>query len=214
MPEDTAAAGTAAGDSAAQGQHAATPTPGTDDRSAEEMLGDAVDASESDAEDPAKALAAAQADAKKWRDLSRGNERKAKENAEAARKLADIEEANKTEAQKLNDRLAAAEQRAATAESLHHRTLAAARYQVPPSLIDRITGSTEDECDASAEALAAAINEAASAIAGAAKANGAATQRQQTRPVESLRPGAVPAGTATETDPNAQLRGLLAGSRK
>jgi hypothetical protein len=72
----------------------------------------------------------------------------AKANAEAAAKLAAIEEANKTESQKLADRLAAAEAKVIEAE----RKTFAATKGVPASLIQ---GKTEAEWEASAaEALA------------------------------------------------------------
>lgn len=56
-----------------------------------------------------------QAEAEKWQKLSRQNETRAKENAAAAKRLAELEEADKTEAQKLADKLAAAEERATAA---------------------------------------------------------------------------------------------------
>ena len=72
----------------------------------------------------------------------------AKANADAAKRLAEIEEATKSNEQKLADRLAAAEKRAADAE----RTAFAATKGVPASLIH---GSTPEEWETSAaEALA------------------------------------------------------------
>ena len=72
----------------------------------------------------------------------------AKANADAAAKLAAIEEANKTEAQKLADQLAAAKREASDAK----REAFAATKQIPASLIH---GSTPEEWEASAaEALA------------------------------------------------------------
>lgn len=219
MSEDAgAAAGTAEGDTTAQAQAAETPqgspaapAPGADDRSAEEMLGEAVGAGDDGAEDPAKALAKAQADVKKWRELSRKNENTAKQNQEAARRLQELEDANKTELQRATDRAVQAEKAAAEAEGRYHRTLAAANHDIPPSLIDLISGSTEDEITASAEALAAAINDRAGDIAAAsARANGLQPQRpQSTRPVESLRPGAVPASEPDRNDPNAWIRAAV-----
>ncbi|HET8627742.1 MAG TPA: hypothetical protein VFL91_10000 [Thermomicrobiales bacterium] len=52
-----------------------------------------------------------------WKAKSREWERKAKANAGAAKKLAEIEESSKTEAQKAADRATAAEQRAIEAEA-------------------------------------------------------------------------------------------------
>lgn len=56
-----------------------------------------------------------QAEAERWKRQSRENEARAKANAEAAKKLAQIEEDQKTEAEKAADRVAAAEARAAKA---------------------------------------------------------------------------------------------------
>lgn len=53
------------------------------------------------------------AEAEKWKALSRKNEDQAKANAEAARKLADLETAQQTEAEKLAAKADAAEKRAA-----------------------------------------------------------------------------------------------------
>lgn len=57
-----------------------------------------------------------QAEAERWKKQSRENEARAKANAAAAVKLAEIEEGQKTEAQKAADRAAAAEARAAAAD--------------------------------------------------------------------------------------------------
>ena len=58
-----------------------------------------------------------------WKQKAREQEKRAKENADAAKRLAEIEEASKTESQKAADRLAAAEKAAeeARAEALRFR---------------------------------------------------------------------------------------------
>lgn len=218
MSEDAGAAGTADVTTDPAGQDAGTaPDTGADDgRSAEELLADAVSTPD-DGQDP---LARAQAEAAKWKETTLKAEARAnkaaltaKANAGAAARLAAIEDANKTEIQRATDRAIQAEDRAAKAEGLYHRTLAAANHDIPPSLIDLISGSTEDEITASAEALAAAINDRAGDIAAAsARANGLTGQPQRpasTRPVESLRPGAVPASAPDDNDPNAWLRNAV-----
>lgn len=219
MSEDAGAAGTAdvTTEPAAQDAGTAQGAGSADDgRSAEELLDEAVSAPD-DGGDP---LARALADAAKWKDTvlkaeARANKERAaaKANAAAAAKLAAIEDRDKTELQRATDRALQAEKLASEWETRHHRTLAAAQHDIPPGLIDLITGSSEDETTASAEALAAAINERATDIAAAtARANGAAGQPQRppsTRPVESLRPGAVPAGAADNNDPNAWIRNAV-----
>lgn len=62
-----------------------------------------------DSETPEAKLAAALAEAAKWKALSRKNEDAAKANAAKAKQFDDLEEANKTEQQKLIDRAEAAE---------------------------------------------------------------------------------------------------------
>lgn len=81
----------------------------------------------------------------------------AKANADAAKRLAEIEEAQKTEAQKLADRLAAAEAKAQAAEVKALRSEIAQAKGVPAALL---TGSTEDELNAAADALLAFRGEA------------------------------------------------------
>jgi septal ring factor EnvC (AmiA/AmiB activator) len=69
-----------------------------------------------------------------------------------AAKLAEIEEANKTEAEKTAERLAAAEKRAAELEAKAIRAEVAAAKGVPFALL---TGSTQEELEAAADALIA-----------------------------------------------------------
>jgi len=69
-----------------------------------------------------------------------------------AAKLAEIEEANKTEAEKTAERLAAAERRAAELEAKALRAEVAAAKGVPAALL---TGSTQEELEAAADALIA-----------------------------------------------------------
>lgn len=52
-----------------------------------------------------------------WKQKAREQEKRAKENADAAKRLAEIEDAQKSEAQKAADALTKAEQRAAAAEA-------------------------------------------------------------------------------------------------
>jgi hypothetical protein len=70
----------------------------------------------------------------------------------AADRLAQLEEANKTESQKIADKLAAAEKRASELEGKALRAEVAAAKGVPVSLL---TGSTQDELEAAADALIA-----------------------------------------------------------
>jgi septal ring factor EnvC (AmiA/AmiB activator) len=69
-----------------------------------------------------------------------------------AQKFAEWEEANKTEVQKTADRLAAAEKRATELEAKALRSEVAAAKGVPSALL---TGSTQEELEAAADALIA-----------------------------------------------------------
>lgn len=70
----------------------------------------------------------------------------------AAARLKELESANKTEAEKTAERLAAAEKRAADLEVKALRAEVAAAKGVPAALL---TGSTEEELEAAADALIA-----------------------------------------------------------
>jgi hypothetical protein len=79
----------------------------------------------------------------------------AKANADAAAKLAQLEEAQKTEAEKLTDRVAAAERErdAARVEAL--RTKVGSAQRLPAAVADLLQGSTEEELTAHAAVIAA-----------------------------------------------------------
>jgi hypothetical protein len=110
-----------------------------------------------------------EAEAEKWKALARKHERgqldalgfKSKDEIEelraAAKRLADLEEADKTEAQKAIDAAAAAEGRATKAETELLRIQVAIDKGVPLSDADLLTGSTREEMEKVAERLAGLI---------------------------------------------------------
>lgn len=105
-------------------------------------------------------------DLDKWKALARKHEARASANADKAKRYDELEEANKTELQKANDRAAAAEKKAADAE----RKAFAASKGIPASLI---RGTTEQEWEASAaEALAWKGEQPKAAVAPPAKGQG------------------------------------------
>jgi hypothetical protein len=75
------------------------------------------------------------ADIARWQAMSRKNEARAKENADKAKRLDEIEEANKTELQKISDRAARAETALAEAKMLALRAEKSASTGVPMALI-------------------------------------------------------------------------------
>ena len=90
-----------------------------------------------------------------WKAKAREWETRAKANKAAADKLAEIEEASKTEAQKAADRLAAAEKEAADARQEALRLRIAARFQIGDEDADLfLTGADEETLTKQAERLA------------------------------------------------------------
>jgi hypothetical protein len=90
------------------------------------------------------------AEARKWETRAKENLASAKANEAAAKRLAEFEESQKTEAQKAQERLDAAEKRAQELELKAIRAEVAAESGVPVALL---SGSTREEIQASAEAL-------------------------------------------------------------
>lgn len=119
-----------------------------------EAAGDATSAQETPA---ATAEATApqvdwEAEARKWKELSRKNESRMKENAEKARLYDEAQEQGKSELQKAQEAAAKAEARAAAMEAEALRVRVAAATGVDADLL---SGSSEEELRASAERLLA-----------------------------------------------------------
>lgn len=90
-----------------------------------------------------------------WKSKAREWEKRAKENKTAAERLAELEEANKTEAQKTAERLAAAEKAAADALADANRFKIAAKFNVSDEDAELfLTGADEDTLTRQAQRLA------------------------------------------------------------
>lgn len=99
---------------------------------------------------------------KKLRDEAAKHRTEAKANAEAAKRLAEIEEAQKTEAQKQADRVAALERDAQTAKAEALRYKIAAKHNVSDEDAELfLTGTDEETLTKQAERLAARTADAA-----------------------------------------------------
>jgi hypothetical protein len=110
-------------------------------------------------------------------------------------------EAQKSEAQKLADKLAEAEKSVAARDTALSRMIAATTHGIPVDLIDMLGVGSPEEIDARAKLLAEKL---APAVPGTPQPNAIPG-----RPVESLRPGAAPGdGGLNKDDPNAWLRHL------
>lgn len=94
------------------------------------------------------------AQAEKWRALARKHEASSKDNATAAKRLADIEESQKTEQQKLSDKLAAAEQELAGHRVRDIRSQAARDAGLDADMAEFLTASEPEAALAQAKALA------------------------------------------------------------
>jgi hypothetical protein len=91
-------------------------------------------------------------ESRKWEARAKENAAKAKVNDGAAQRLKEIEDADKSEAEKATARAEAAEKRAADAEAKALRADVATEKKVPASLL---TGSTREELEKSADELVA-----------------------------------------------------------
>ena len=132
-----------------------------------------------------------QAEATKWKALARKHEKAAKDNADAARRLAEIEESGKTEQERLAEARRAADERATTAEREAARLRVALKKGLTEAQVRRLVGDTEEELEADADELLATF----------AQPEGEPDRDLPHRPRERLRPGARPEATPDETDP-------------
>ena len=91
---------------------------------------------------------------------SRKWERRAKDNKDAADKLAEIEESKKTEIQKAAERAEQAEKRLSELEREKNRLSVIATKQIPEEYHDLVKGDSEEELLASAEKVKSLIESA------------------------------------------------------
>lgn len=131
------------------------------------------------------------AEAEKWKALSRKHEQQAKANADAARRLKDAEDADKTEVQKLTELAAQHEKAAGESRSELMRLRVAMRKGLTEAQAKRLIGATEEELEADADELLASFGASNAADGGG----------MPTRPKERLRSGAAPDEEPEETDP-------------
>lgn len=116
-----------------------------------------------------------------WKAEARKWESRAKENKDAAARLAELEEAQKTDEQKQQDRLAELESTAKTSTLEAARLRVALRKGLTETQAKRLVGDSEEDLEADADELMATFAPPESDDAGV-----------QRRPQERLRPGAAP----------------------
>jgi hypothetical protein len=95
-----------------------------------------------------------------WKQKAREQEKRAKENSEAAKRLTELEESQKTEYQRLTDRADAEYRRAQEAEMKLLRHEVAAETGVPATALRFLTGNTREEIEASAKDVLDLIGDA------------------------------------------------------
>lgn len=88
-----------------------------------------------------------------WKGEARKQEKRAKENADAAKRLGEIEEAQKTESQKAADRLSKAEGDLTAATDRANRAEVALDKGLTLSQARRLVGTTREELEADADEL-------------------------------------------------------------
>jgi hypothetical protein len=93
----------------------------------------------------------------KWKALARKNEQRAKDNSEAAKRLAEIEESQKTEQQKLADAAELARKEAAETAVELAKLRAAVKHGLNDEDLELLGSGTPDEIEARAERLAARL---------------------------------------------------------
>jgi hypothetical protein len=96
-----------------------------------------------------------------WKAEARKHEQRAKENAAAAAELAALKESQKTEAQKLADRVAQAEKERDDARIDALRVRVGAAKKLPADVVELLQGDTEEELAAHADRLAEHFKQAA-----------------------------------------------------
>lgn len=146
----------------------------------------------------------AQDDGTDWKAEARKWEQRAKENKDAAAKLAKLEEADKTEVQKLTDKLAAEKDRADKAEQRALRLEVAQDKGLTPAQAKRLAGSTKEELEADADELLETFAPAEPSSEG----EPSGTSR---RPKEALTPGASTVDDGDDVDIRAVVDAIPRG---
>ena len=148
-----------------------------------------------------------EAEATKWKSLSRQHERqhlsalgfKSKEEIDqlrqAAQKFQEFEDTQKSELQRANERAQSVEQQLNELRATNARLMAAATHNIPPDLIDLLGSGSDEEINSRAEVLAERL-----------KANTPTPGPTSPRPVEALTPGAATASGTAATTPDEWIR--------
>ena len=144
-----------------------------------------------------------------WKKMSRQHERAASKNSDAARRLAQIEEGQKSDLQKAEEARQAAERDRDDARAQTNRMLAAAAHDLPTELIEYLGGGTADEISERAEQISGIIKaEVDKRVEALLPPNGRSKTQTTPRQVAAMRPGAAPAGQSAG-NPEQMFRQLI-----
>lgn len=130
------------------------------------------------------------AETAKWKALARKHENQAKANADAARRLKEAEDADKSELQKATDRAQSAERERDETRGQLLRLEIAAEKGLTPAQAKRLIGATREELEADADELLEAFT-----------ARGGEGESRAQKPREGLRSRSVPGSEPEENDP-------------
>lgn len=139
-----------------------------------------------------------QAEVDKWKAMARKHEGQAKQNAAAAKRLAELEDASKSDVERATAAATAAEKRAEAAELKASRYEVALDKGVPAKLMKFLTGSSVEEIEASADELLEAVG---------AKPGDAGSNGSTGKPKEKLVAGAA---SDPDDEPEKPLAEVLA----
>jgi hypothetical protein len=164
--------------------------------------GENTPASESpDEQVPDNSASKLEAEAAKWKELARKHEARAKENAEAAKRLAELEDSGKSDLERLTAQMKAESDRADKAEARALRLEVAATKGLTPTQAKRLVGTTQEELEADADELLASFKPG-TGDGSAADSGDSGGDTPTGRPQEKLRGGsASDDGEALVIDP-------------
>lgn len=135
-----------------------------------------------------------QGEVEKWKALARKHEKTAREHGAAAKELADLKDASKSELQRATEKATEAERRAADAETRALRFEVAADKGLKPAHVKYLTGANREELESAADEVLTDFNYPT--VDGGDK-----PPRPGGRPREHLRGGSEPDEEPEETDP-------------
>lgn len=144
----------------------------------------------------------------KEREARRKAEQEAKTNADAAKRLKQAEDADKSEMDKLNERASAAEKRAEEAESNALRLQVASAKGLTSAQARRLVGSSKEELESDADELLESFG-AKKSEGDEGDDGGKGDSSSRRRPKEQLRPGASSDDEDSAQDPDKLAESIL-----